>query len=74
MSKKKNEIKTNTIRYCWRQTMRHCRLVEPVSGERRKYLNGHEVHDIGYKCESKRNGCRGGLNLKKKPGMASGQI
>jgi len=74
MSKKKNEIKTNAMRYCQRQTVRHCRLVELVSGERRKYLNGCEVHNIRYERESKRNGCRGGLNLKKKPGMASRQI
>ena len=54
----------NALRYCQRQTMQHHILVEPVSGERRKYLNGHKVHDIGYKCKSKRNVCERGSKSK----------
>ena len=74
MSKKKNEIETNTMRYCQQQTMRCRILVELVSREKRKYLNGRKVHNVGYERESRRNGCREGLNLKKKLEMASRQI
>jgi len=64
----------NASRYCQQQTTWRHILVEPVSGENRKYLNGRKVHDIGYEHKSKRNGCREGLNLKRKLGMASGQV
>ena len=68
MSKKKNEIETNALRYCWQQTVQCHILVELVSGEKRKYLNGRKVHDIRYECESKRNVCKRGSKSKEETG------
>ena len=74
VSKKKNKIETNAIRYCQQQTAWCCILVELVSGEKRKYLNGCKVHNVGYEHESKRNVATKNLSLKKKPEMASRQV
>jgi len=44
--------------------MQCCILVELVSREKRKYLNGHKVHNVGYERESMRNVCERGSKSK----------